>query len=166
MANDQNQNPGQQEGDQGRSGQPQQSDQNRGQQQAGRESSGFGQQAQQDQLGGQSGQQQQSGAQQDQQGGAQQGGQQQQFDPQSGQQGGGGSDSRFADQIRPHQEVVDANGQRVGTVDHVQGDQIKLARSDSPDGEHHYVQLSQIAGIEGDTIRLRERGDNDFGQEA
>ncbi len=164
MANDQNF--GEQQGMQGQSGQPQQSDQNRGQQQAGRESSGFGQQAQQDQLGGQSGQQQQSGAQQGQQGGAQQGGQQQQFDAQSGQQGGGGGVSPFADQIRPHQEVVDANGTRVGTVDHVQGDQIKLARADSPDGEHHYVQLSQVAGIEGDKVRLRERGDNDFGQEA
>jgi hypothetical protein len=96
----------------------------------------------------------------------QQSGQQQQFDTQgSGQQGGGG-DSRFADQIREHQEVVDAQGNHLGTVDHVQGDQIKLSRRDSDDGEHHYVQLSQVAGIEGDKVRLRERGDNDFGQEA
>jgi len=92
-------------------------------------------------------------------------GQQQQFDQTSGQQGGSGGD-RLADQIREHQEVVDDTGQHVGTVDHVDGDRIKLARSDSRDGEHHYVQLSQVAGIEGDKIRLRERGDNDFGQEA
>lgn len=106
--------------------------------------------------------QQQSGQQQS---GGQQGGQQQQFDAGS-QQPSGGSDARFAEQIRQHQEVVDANGNHVGTVDHVQGDQIKLAKSDSPDGEHHYVQLSQVSGIEGDRVRLRERGDNDFGQEA
>lgn len=92
-------------------------------------------------------------------------GQQQQFDQQGGQFSGGG-ESRFADQIREHQEVVDANGNHVGTVDHVQDDRIKLARSDSSDGQHHYIQLSQVAGIEGDKIRLRERGDNDFGQEA
>lgn len=92
-------------------------------------------------------------------------GQQQQFDQTGGQQGGSGGD-RFADQIREHQEVVDDAGQHVGTVDHVDGDRIKLARSDSSDGQHHYVQLSQVAGIEGDKIRLRERGDNDFGQEA
>jgi hypothetical protein len=92
--------------------------------------------------------------------------QQQQFDTTgSGQQGGGGADSRFADQIREHQEVVDADGRHLGTVDHIQGDRIKLARSDSSDGQHHYVLLSQVSGIEGDRVRLRERGDNDFGIE-
>jgi len=90
--------------------------------------------------------------------------QQQQFDRSSGQQGGSGSDSRFADQIREHQEVIDDNGNHVGTVDHIDGDRIKLSRRDSQDGQHHYVSLSQVAGIEGDKVRLRERGDNDFGQ--
>lgn len=108
--------------------------------------------------------------QQDNQRGAQQGGQtgagqQQQFDRSSGQQGGGGAGSRFADQIREHQEVVDDAGNHVGTVDHIDGDRIKLSRKDSSDGQHHYVSLSEIAGIEGDKVRLRERGDNDFGQE-
>lgn len=93
-----------------------------------------------------------------QQSAGQQAGQQQQFDAQQG--------GDFASQIREHQEVVDSNGNHVGTVDHVQGDQIKLSRTDSDDGEHHYVQLSQVAGIEGGQVRLRERGDNDFGQEA
>ena len=125
-------------------------------------------QPQADQLGRQSAQQQQTRQDLGQQGGSQnQDGQQQQFDAQGGgQQGGSSGDSRFAEQIREDQEVVDAAGNHVGTVDHVQGDQIKLTRSDSSDGEHHYVQLSQVAGIEGDKVRLRERGDNDFGQEA
>lgn len=130
-------------------------------------------QPQQDQLGGQGQQNQQSQSQQapswqggPQGGGQPQSGQQQQFDAQgSGQQGGASGDSRFADQIREDQQVVDAQGNHVGTVDRVQGDQIKLTRSDSADGEHHYVQLSQVAGIEGDKVRLRERGDNDYGQE-
>ena len=119
---------------------------------------GAGQEHQQDsQRGSQQGRQQggQSGA-----------GQQQQFDSRGmGQQGGGGAHSRFADQIREHMEVIDDSGQRCGTVDHVEGDQIKLARSDSNDGQHHYVPMSQVAGIEGNTVRLRERGDNDFGME-
>jgi hypothetical protein len=102
-----------------------------------------------------------------QQGGQNDSGQQRQFDSHGGgQQGGGGSDGRFTDQIREHMEVVDDRGSHVGTVDHVDGDRIKLARSDSSDGQHHYVQLSQVAGIEGDKIRLRERGDNDFGQQS
>ncbi len=92
--------------------------------------------------------------------------QQQQFDSQgSGQQGGGGPTSRFADQIREHMEVCDDSGRHVDTVDHIDGDRIKLSRSDSRDGQHHYVQMSQVAGIENNKVRLRERGDNDFGME-
>jgi hypothetical protein len=95
-------------------------------------------------------------------------GQQQQFDTGSGQQGGGGSGSEgsLAAQIRPHQEVVDESGVLIGTVDHIDGDRIKLTRGSSGDGEHHYVPLSQVAGMQGDRIRLRERGDNSFGQQA
>ena len=111
-----------------------------------------------------SGQQYQQDNQRGQQGGQNSPGQQQQFDRGGSQQGGGGSQSRFADQIREHQEVVDDQGNHVGTVDHIDGDRIKLSRKDSSDGEHHYVSLSQVAGIEGDKVRLRERGDNDFGQ--
>ena len=92
--------------------------------------------------------------------------QQQQFDQTGGQQSGGSGSDRFADQIRERMEVVDDAGQHIGTVDHVDGDRIKLARSDSSDGQHHYVSLSQVSGIEGNRLRLRERGDNDFGQEA
>lgn len=91
--------------------------------------------------------------------------QQQQFDRGSSQQGGG-TTSRFADQIREHMEVIDDSGRHCGTVDHIEGDRIKLARSDSQDGQHHYVPLSQVAGIEGGKVRLRERGDNDFGMES
>lgn len=107
----------------------------------------------------------QSGRQQQQSGQQSQGGQQQQFDSGSRQAGGGGgSDSRLADQIRPHQDVVDQSGAHVGTVDHVDGDRIKLTRASGGDGEHHYIPLSQVAGIEGDKIRLSDRGDASFGQ--
>ncbi len=55
--------------------------------------------------------------------------------------------------------MVDAQGNHVGTVDHVDGDRIKLTRADSPDGEHHYVSLSQVDGIEGGRVRLSGAGD-------
>ncbi len=107
-------------------------------------------------------------AQQSQSGSDRQGGtsrQQQQFDATSRQQGGdGGADGRFADQIQPHQDVVDQSGAFVGTVDHVDGDRIKLTRSSSGDGEHQFIPLSQVAGIEGGKIRLQGRGDASFGQ--
>lgn len=106
------------------------------------------------------------------QGGAgQQGGpsgtrQQQQFDQGSRQPSGSGVEGRFADQIREHMEVIGPDGSHVGTVDHVEGDRIKLTRAGSGTGEHSYLPCSLVAGIEGNRIRLRERGDNDFGMEA
>lgn len=122
-------------------------------------------QTQQSQSG--QGQQQQSG-----QPGVQQRGdsatrQQQQFDSQLGQQSGSsGADTRFGGQIHEHMQVVDSDGKVCGTVDHAEGDRIKLRRTDSPDGKHHYVLMSQVSGIEGNQVHLRERGDNDFGMEA
>ena len=83
--------------------------------------------------------------------------QQQQFDGGGARQPGGGApDARFADQIREHMEVVDASGAHLGTVDHVQGDQIKLTRSDSSDGRHTYLPLGQVAGIENGKVRLSQ----------
>ena len=75
-----------------------------------------------------------------------------------GQQAGASGTSRFNEHIAQHMEVVDASGQHVGTVDHIDGDRIKLARKDSPDGQHHYVQLSQVEGIEGGRVRLSSSG--------
>lgn len=47
-------------------------------------------------------------------------------------------------QITEHLQVRDINGEHVGTVDHLEGDQIKLTRSGSPDGQHHYVPLTDV----------------------
>lgn len=90
----------------------------------------------------------------------------QQFQDASRQQGGGGDlggAGQFASQIAKHQEVVDADGRHVGTVDHVDGDRIKLTRQDSADGEHHYVSLSEVAGIEGGRVRLSGSGSQGSG---
>lgn len=92
-------------------------------------------------------------------------GNQQQFDAGSAQYGSGGSGAggAFADQIAKHQDVIDADGRHVGTVDHVDGDRIKLTRQDSADGEHHYVALSEVAGIEGGRVRLSGSGSQGSG---
>ncbi len=104
---------------------------------------------------GQSGQQGQSGmGQSGQQGGATGGsGQQQQFDQSGGQQGGGNVQ---AQQIQPDMDVEDAQGNRIGTVDHVEGDRIKLSRSDSADGRHHYVSIDQVESVDDGTVCLRQ----------
>src|SRR5579875_1803222 len=58
------------------------------------------------------------------------------------------------DQIRPHMEVIGAEGAHVGTVDKVEGDRIKLTKDDSGmgshQGHHHYISIGIVAGVEGD----------------
>ena len=99
--------------------------------------------------------------------GSDESGQQRQFEQGGGQMGSGSSTgSRFAEQIREHMKVCDSAGSEIGTVDSCEDDRIKLTRADSPDGEHHYIALSQVDGIEGDTVRLSTRGDTSFGMNA
>jgi hypothetical protein len=81
-----------------------------------------------------------------------------------------------ANAIREHMEVIGADGVHVGTVDSVDGDRIKLTKSDSTAqmgqsegsedadlaqmeqgehaGHHHYISLGLVAGVEGDQVRL------------
>lgn len=57
-------------------------------------------------------------------------------------------------QIKEHMNVVGADEVHLGTVDHVDGDRIKLTKQDSGDGKHHYISAGLIAAVEGDTVRL------------
>lgn len=65
--------------------------------------------------------------------------------------------------IREHMEVIGADGVHVGTVDHLDGDRIKLTKADSGqgshEGHHHYISLGLVAEVEGDKVRLTARGD-------
>ena len=65
-------------------------------------------------------------------------------------------DPALAGQIKSHMMVIDSEGRQVGTVDHVDGDRIKLTRAESPDGEHRYLPLSAVASVEADAVRLAE----------
>jgi len=62
--------------------------------------------------------------------------------------------------IKEHMKVIGADGVHVGTVDHVDGERIKLTKNDSPSTEsgqgakHHYLPAGLVAEIEGDTVRL------------
>ncbi len=62
-------------------------------------------------------------------------------------------------QIKEHAEVIGADGVHVGTVDHIQGDRIKLTRNDSSDGKHHFIPAALIAEIEDGTVRLSANAD-------
>ena len=71
-----------------------------------------------------------------------------------------------ASQIQEHMEVIGADGVHVGTVDHVDGDRIKLTKNDSPQGpdgegaKHHYISLGLVAEVEDDKVRLSATGAN------
>ncbi|MDB5569898.1 MAG: hypothetical protein JWN93_1081 [Hyphomicrobiales bacterium] len=60
--------------------------------------------------------------------------------------------------VKEHMEVVGADGVHVGTVDKVEDGRIKLTKADSGQGghkgHHHYVDLSLVAGVEGQKVRL------------
>jgi hypothetical protein len=61
-------------------------------------------------------------------------------------------------EIKKDMKVIGADGVHVGTVDRIAGDRIKLAKQDSGlgrhKGHHHYIDLSLVAEIEGNTVRL------------
>jgi hypothetical protein len=51
--------------------------------------------------------------------------------------------------IREHMEVVGSDGQHVGTVDHLEGEnRLKLTKSDSADGKHHFVPLDWVESVD------------------
>jgi hypothetical protein len=68
-------------------------------------------------------------------------------------------------QIQEHAEVIGADGVHLGTVDHLDGERIKLTRTDSPQGpdgegaKHHYIPLGLVADIEDGKVRLSANAD-------
>jgi hypothetical protein len=65
--------------------------------------------------------------------------------------------------IHNHMDVIGADGVPVGTVDHIDGDRIKLTKvhdgGGRHEGHHHYISVGLIAGIEGNTVRLSANAD-------
>ena len=64
--------------------------------------------------------------------------------------------------IQPHMEIYGADGARLGTVDKVEGDRIKLTRADSGShgDHHHYISGGLVAAVEGDRVRLSANAAN------
>ena len=62
-------------------------------------------------------------------------------------------------QVKEHQEVVGSDGQHVGTVDHVRGDQVELTSNDqSAGGRHHLIPSSWISAVS-DKVTLNKSAD-------
>lgn len=58
--------------------------------------------------------------------------------------------------IKEHMEVVDARGLHVGTVDEVDGDNIKLTKTDSADQMHHFLSMNDMDRIDDNRVYLKE----------
>jgi hypothetical protein len=65
-------------------------------------------------------------------------------------------------QIKEHMDVIGADGVHIGTVDRVENGRIKLAKADSGEGRHkghhHFIDLSLVADVEGQQVRLSANG--------
>jgi hypothetical protein len=65
--------------------------------------------------------------------------------------------------IKPHMDIIGADGVHVGTVDGIEGNRIKLIKADSGQGQHkghhHYLDAGLVADIEGNKVRLSANGD-------
>ncbi|WP_022681681.1 DUF2171 domain-containing protein [Sphingobium bisphenolivorans] len=64
-------------------------------------------------------------------------------------------------QIKEHMEIIGADGVHIGTVDHVDGDRIKMTKADSGShgDHHHYISGGLVAAVEGERVRLSANGD-------
>jgi hypothetical protein len=59
--------------------------------------------------------------------------------------------------ICEHMEVVDADGQHIGIVEKVEGDCIRLTKKDALDPQHLFLDKSQVAGVEGNKVKLSQK---------
>jgi hypothetical protein len=57
--------------------------------------------------------------------------------------------------IKEHMEVTTNDGRHIGTVDEVDGDNIKLTKSDSSDSMHHFVKLDEVDKIDDNRVYMK-----------
>ena len=56
--------------------------------------------------------------------------------------------------IKEHMEIAGSDGEHVGTVDKVEGETIKLTKTDASDHQHHTLPFSLIDRVEDNRIYL------------
>jgi hypothetical protein len=52
------------------------------------------------------------------------------------------------DKIKEHMDVIASDGAKIGTVDHLQGAEIKLTKSADPSGQHHLIPVDWVAKVD------------------
>ena len=67
--------------------------------------------------------------------------------------------------IKDHTQVVASCGTHVGVVDHLDGDRIKLAKSDPESGGvHHYSPLTWVDKVDDNKVVLNKNSEEVFSQ--
>ena len=65
----------------------------------------------------------------------------------------GNMSDAVTDDIREHMPVIASCGRKMGVVDHMDGQAIKLTKADSKDGLHHFIPLGWVASVD-DAVHL------------
>jgi len=60
--------------------------------------------------------------------------------------------------IREHMPVMCSDNKQFATVDHVDGDYVKLTKKDSPDGQHHWMPMGWVTRVD-EHIHVDRPGD-------
>jgi hypothetical protein len=50
--------------------------------------------------------------------------------------------------VKERMDVIASCGKKVGVVDHVEGQTLKLTKNDSPDGQHHFIPAGWIDHVD------------------
>ena len=58
------------------------------------------------------------------------------------------TEDRGVQGIREHMDVIASCGKKIGVVDRVEGNAIKLTRKDSADDQHHFIPLSWVEKVD------------------
>ncbi|MFO0808460.1 MAG: DUF2171 domain-containing protein [Gemmataceae bacterium] len=62
--------------------------------------------------------------------------------------------------IKEHMKVMCSMDKQIGTVDQVEGNSIKLTKSDPPaNGQHHWIPLNWVSRVD-DAVHLNISGDD------
>ena len=66
--------------------------------------------------------------------------------------------------IKEHMQVLGSDGAPVGVVDHMEGeDRIKLTKSDSADGKHHFIEAGLVDHVD-DGVHLSRTAQEVMGE--
>lgn len=50
--------------------------------------------------------------------------------------------------IQEHMDVIASCGKKVGVVDRVEGEAVKLTKKGSPDGQHHFIPVGWVERVD------------------